>query len=60
VAAFPSQNPLHPQPFGLTVYLGVQPLGQFGGMEETEISAFRGISTPSIVESNLVKKKEIT
>ena len=43
VTAFPAKDPFYAQSFCLGIDLGVETLGEFHGVEETEISALRGI-----------------
>ena len=59
VPALAAENPFHPKALGFVVDLGVQPLHHLVRAEQAEVAAFTGISAEGVVQSDLVKQRQI-
>ncbi len=59
MTAFSAEDPFHLQSPGFGIDLGIESLGELHGMEETEVSALRGIGAQGIIETDFVEKDQV-
>ena len=59
MAALAAEDPLHAEPLGLGVDLGVEPLAHLVRGEEPEVAALGRVGAPGVVQAELLEQHEV-